>query len=520
MIFTLYAFAICSPAILTEFAHHDQYRYFRVNREDKKSCTEDTQFNGLRFDLGRPVTAYIECLVYRTTDTPADLRYFRAVASLLVACSMLVLSSWWLKAVPERGALWFFLPAAVVTLPGIQNLVLMANIPVLAAVLSSLSAYRLMEGGDGWARIVFAWLLVEAALFSYPMGAYAFFIPASMFVFLGIHRKPGGIWRRLARDIAFAGTASVAFYAVVRLAIHPMVAYRAAPADNYAFEAAFGIESRWRFWLEISRFASNLWNVYVGGRTGTAVLGAIGAAVILRAAAASREARPVVLSQIVCIPIFAALTTAPLMVSQMSEPLFRILIPYSALVCILLLWAFYPVIVRAMEAAAHMRTNPAGGALAAAAACLGVLFAFNVYQSACNSHDELQHLRSQLGPVQKSPSIVRILNVDRPQATRGMNGLRSMTDEFNVNTTVYSAEEIAWVVRTALRAQPPPANPRVTACADLQACRAAAAASPEDYFVMKAGDSADEAEEENVFTIDMRPFTTGAPAGAVSKVLP
>src|SRR5947209_19923966 len=67
--------------IVVPFAHHDQYRYFTASEDAhfKQDCGNDTA-NGINYLIGRPITAELDCLVFRKTQRLEDLSTFRAIS--------------------------------------------------------------------------------------------------------------------------------------------------------------------------------------------------------------------------------------------------------------------------------------------------------------------------------------------------------------------------------------------------------------------------------------------------------
>jgi hypothetical protein len=80
-----------------------------------------------------------------------------------------------------------------------------------------------------------------------------------------------------------------------------------------------------------------------------------------------------------------------------------------------------------------------------------IVSGFNLGMAAWNSHIEFKHLVEQI----KSRGLLNnhilfMKNVERPDSTLGMNGLPTVSDEFNINTTTYNREENTFIMRAAL----------------------------------------------------------------------
>src|SRR5579863_2969534 len=90
------ALAVVEAAALTNsFVHHDQYRYFietLTNPGLKKLCESDRQYLWL-YKIGRPITAEIECFIFRSVDLPSDLTRFRIAVVVLQGLGAAVLAA-------------------------------------------------------------------------------------------------------------------------------------------------------------------------------------------------------------------------------------------------------------------------------------------------------------------------------------------------------------------------------------------------------------------------------------------
>src|SRR6266446_4326032 len=135
-----------APALWTVFAHHDQYRMFAETLGDpaiKEACEADRQYLWL-YKIGRPLTAEIECTIFRHADVPADLTPYRwavvalqALAAAVFAMLLRACGLQWMTA----GALGI----GVFLLPGEENAVLMANFANVLTPILALVSHALVE---------------------------------------------------------------------------------------------------------------------------------------------------------------------------------------------------------------------------------------------------------------------------------------------------------------------------------------------------------------------------------------
>ncbi|MEO7861109.1 MAG: hypothetical protein ABIU05_11805 [Nitrospirales bacterium] len=172
-------FLSLSSAVWIPTAHHDNTRYFRsFDTNSKSSCTNDGQYGWLHL-IGRPLTAKLECQVFKHAGSLHDLNNMRigviailalgasALGALLYRFGFDILSSW-LTAV------------AIFILPGAQNAVFMTNFPNALAALCSMLAYWCLEWGPNINKysylmpILGAMFLLFIAMLMYPALAFVF----------------------------------------------------------------------------------------------------------------------------------------------------------------------------------------------------------------------------------------------------------------------------------------------------------------------------------------------------------
>lgn len=159
-------------------AHHDNVRYFNFKFDEDVKTGCDTQYVWLHL-IGRPITAKLECQVFKHVRSLQDLNNMRiavigilalgasAFGALLCRFGFDILSSW-LTAV------------AIFILPGAQNAVFMTNFPNAFAVLCSILAYWILEWSGNankyfyWTSIFGVTCLLFIVMLMYPALAFVF----------------------------------------------------------------------------------------------------------------------------------------------------------------------------------------------------------------------------------------------------------------------------------------------------------------------------------------------------------
>jgi hypothetical protein len=129
----------------------------------------------------------------------------------------------------------------------------------------------------------------------------------------------------------------------------------------------------------------------------------------------------------------------PILFSSMPTILNRAIISYQAFMVLFFGWLILK------------NYSPARWLAPTVIVAVALSAGFNMWMNAKNSQDEYAFIASQIKNRGLSQAkILVIKNVDRDLAERGINSLPPVSDEFNVNTSVYSALELTSVVRLSL----------------------------------------------------------------------
>jgi len=261
-----------APALWTVFAHHDQYRMFAETLGDpaiKEACEADRQYLWL-YKIGRPLTAEIECTIFRHADVPADLTPYRwavvalqALAAAVFAMLLRACGLQWMTA----GALGI----GVFLLPGEENAVLMANFANVLTPILALVSHALVEKArsdrnvwprdrQGFALWIAAWICLAVALHLFSALAVFFFTATFAFV---LFRADYRGWGTAISDILFFVSVALPYYLLLTKWYEPSFDPTQAVPWNYAI----GI-SAWNIFIGVVKalyFLSamlNLWNIY------------------------------------------------------------------------------------------------------------------------------------------------------------------------------------------------------------------------------------------------------------------
>lgn len=446
--------SLCT-VLTVPFAQHDQYRYFRLPAELKTTCEYDTQFTGLFYDLGRPLAALVECAIFKNAHELSDLTWARTLA---IALALLLFSL--LYAVFKRDFFWSREKAAaaaalICLVPGVLNLVVMSNLPGLLGLSLAALAYFLLAFGWKWMPMGIVAMLL--ALFSYPPSAFIF-LSLSLACALTVGRDRREVFSIIFRRFSFCATAVAIFWLAVKLILHPQVNYSQGPGGPYSFALTNDFIGRTFYFEDISLRVLNLWNIYESTAVAMGV-SLLFVALVIWTFLRQAGNRRLLLEKVGIALLGCFLVPAPILLSSMPEVLSRTLVAYSAFLILLLFWLF---------------NTPPRWMLATVVAVAALNGSFNLWMNARNSQLEFSFLTEQIksrGLINSRVILVR--NVERDSAGKSFVGLPPVGDEFNVNSTVYSAEELTFILRLPMVAAGAPANVRLLPCPNPSMCKKA-----------------------------------------------
>lgn len=440
-----------APALWTVLAHHDQYRLFAEtlgNPAIKHACEADRQYLWL-YKIGRPLTAELECMIFRHTGAPSDLTPFRQLTVALQAVAAAVLAATlrrcrlsWVSA----GAIG----TAVFLLPGELNAVFMANLPNVLTPILALLSHTLLEmasnrhrgwfySSSGWVMIMASWACLAAALLLFP--ALALFFLTATFSYVLLRADERGL-RMVIRDTIFFASVAVPYYILLTKWYEPTYALGQSVPWNYTVGVSLGALAFGC--LKVILFLPamfNLWNVYPIGAV--AILAAAAIA-IARLAAQYRKSdiinriggrgyqRFLLLALLFGIANIVVITSPVVLV-------YRVIVPQTAIVLILLFACMVAIVSMALDVQWQRAEGPVAICLLATAAVLGGwTTSENVFASAL----ERGYLRSVIANT-PAGSFDEVAIIEPPRGEhaltdRGLNGRSVIGDEFNMPSTLGS----------------------------------------------------------------------------------
>jgi hypothetical protein len=457
-------YLIYSDSVTIPFAYHDQVRYFGEDYHHsffKEDCANDhiAQF---MFAIGRPVSAGIECLVFKNVHDLQDLSTVRLIAIALYAACMALMACW-LESVVRNRWVAFFLSGSIFVLPGPNVSVfqgsLQNGLAILLAILSYMILPEVTRKSDFrspifWGRIVLSLSLFVTALPAYPPYAYFFFVFTMVAVLLSnIEDWPTERLKTL-RDFIFVAIASAIYFVALRLAIGDSFEGVSAP---YKPEISTDISARLSLFMnEAIPTIFNMWNVYTSRTVAFYVIafvfsGLIASSILLFARAKQSDKPMQSLrfgtEKVVLVMALFFAASGAWIISNSILVLLRIFFPAMAMLVVLVWWSARSWI------GLPLKTEGAVQKAGVTVACLmflcsGLFANFSMNRNVWNTSVELMYIRSKIAGSLDKP--IGRIHVIRPRRDGiGYNKLPSVNDEFNRKATDYMPD-ITDVVRTAM----------------------------------------------------------------------
>ena len=333
-------FITYSPSFFIDFAHHDQYRYFN-NNFNNKSCIMDTQFKGLFYDLGRPLGALVECLIFKNVRVVNDLNIWRLLCSIVLAINLLLIAKIFKKTKVNNDITYFvFLPwlICIPFLPGIQYLIQMTNLANLLGMFTASLSFYILNFSNfenilnniknqfciNFFKYSISVMLLFLSLLTYPAISTIFITLTGIRVFLLCYQNN---YRKGLNLIVLNGTifiiCVVIFILVTKYLLHPIVNYNPTN-DAYSFKVTWPDISRLDFAYQYLIKGFSLWDIYSNHFIFLSVI------FINILAVTSIPNRQIWSKQFFCfltwLGVIFSLTLA-ILITNFNEPLFRIMIP-------------------------------------------------------------------------------------------------------------------------------------------------------------------------------------------------
>jgi hypothetical protein len=451
---------IYSPALNIPFAYHDHFRFFREDfhrpTDLRGERANDSSYKGLR-QIGRPIAAEIEYRMFKNVGIIKDLTFFRYITVFMIVISATLIAVWlYYLGLPKYTA--FIVSGSLFTLPGIQNVVCTAGNPlalaIFLAVVSSLSLYRLRFLSvrslsrrnlvDAVVILCVSFLTLMAALFAYPTLASLFLLPPLTLILFRKLDEWAEIRKVVVMHLGVLGFASILYFIIVKY-LSPTLTKMPASYQVGFTDDLIG-KMTW-FTKSASIWALNLWNIYLKEELALLVLLVICLGVLakvlafLRSECFSRNRGKAVLNVSQAFVAVVALVLAvnlPIILMSGGLLLFRIILPYTAVITVILFFALKGLV----------EASTGKWAKGALVIVFGIVFVgsavyanFNVSNNALNLYSETLFVSSHLAKyvddgINRIHVVAPLVNGKR--YSLGYNGRPQITDEFNVGSLTNS----------------------------------------------------------------------------------
>jgi hypothetical protein len=457
-------YLIYSDSVTIPFAYHDQVRYFGEDYHHsffKEDCANDHIANFL-FDIGRPVAAGIECLIFKNVHVLEDLSIVRLIVIAMYAICMALMACRLETTLRNRwGAL--FLSGSIFVLPGPNVSIFQGGIQNGLSVLLSILSYMILPDVTRksnfrspvfWLRIVISLILVNVALLAYPPYACFFLVLTLVAVLLCNIEEWPSVRMKALRDLVFIGVASGIYFITARMAIVSNIEDVAAP---YKFKITSDLPARLVYFIEEAvPMIFNMWNIYTSGTIAIYVIafissGMVASSILLLAKSRSegksvQSLRYGAEKTALVVALFFAASGAWI-ASNSILVLFRIFFPAMAMSVVLVWWAAKSWISLPLKSEGLVQKA------VLTVACLmflssSVFANFTMSRNVWNVSVELMYIRSRIAGGLDKP-IARIHVIRPKRGGIGYNKLPSLTDEFNCKAADFMPD-ITDVVRTAM----------------------------------------------------------------------
>jgi len=449
MFIKYYAIAFClifvsmSSAIWMESAHHDNTRYFRGDTSEvfKSNCRNDGQYGWLQL-IGRPVTAEIECKVFQKTKTLQDLSEIRVLVVGLMALGAALLGficfSYGLNRLTS-----FLICISVFTLPGMQNAVIMTNIPNAVTPALALLSFFVLSGihkldlQSGIKISLSITLLVFVGL-TYPAMAFIYFSGWIIRSLLDTKLPVRSQIKQTAFELAVFGFSMVLAIFIGKALLDPLLAERLAtlPDGFKADFSPFSVFNKIPFVLtEALPAAASLWffNNHSSGVVSAVVIASV-LIIFLVDHARTDLRRSLYLGVLIAFTL--SLAFAPLFLSKATNLHQRVLFVPEAFLLLAGSLGLYRIINAKTN---HEKLSYFSHAPYFLIASLGILYSsYTTASSVWGTNIEMNFVRVQFAAHNNNPRRIHLVRAE--DNGTGFNRKKSATDEFNRKTTDFKQD--------------------------------------------------------------------------------
>lgn len=454
-------YVVFAPTVNIPFYHHDIYKYSEGGFHH--SCKHNPG-NGYMIALARPLQAKLDCMNYKIANTLEKMGYIRLFTLFLNSLAFAVLAAWLYTS--RKIAFWiaFFIAGAIFYLPAMQSAMIMGTTIFPISILLALLSYYFMSRSSlsfnkpghrntlsDHLYLVPSFLCLIGSLLSYFTLSAFYLMPAMLLVLF----KPLAEWKEtrkiVIRDILFFTFCCVLFFIY---------------AKNHMAHSSYFIPSSYRFNLNLEiinrlfglyKIFPQFWNLY-SGLTQFLIFNAVfiaGCSIALIKYKLSKyyihnkkAAWSYLIQAVISFGVLLSLGAVTYLTvpSVADAPVTRLIFVFQAMGIVFLFWS----IVQFSGLFKNDTKNWVKMALMLAVLFIGAIFAnYNVTKSALNDYTEFTYITSSVakGMAVKGNEVSRIHLI--ASSERNFNGLSSVDDIFNVNTTIYPGS-IDFIVYAAL----------------------------------------------------------------------
>lgn len=444
---------VFSPAINIPFYHHDIYKF--VTGGFHQACSHEPGFEFI-MTLGRPVTAYIECLNNKVGNTLESVAYLRVLYLLLIAATI----SWFAVSLNKlRLSYWVALlvSSSIFFLPAMQTVMIMIASNIIITILLSFAANYFISESDADFRshkvkaIAYLYIglfLMLLAFFAYPSMTAFFLMPA----FIGVLFKPLSEWRVtrkvVARDVFVYVVCCIMFFVLAKvLKVYVKMYYPEVivPA-SYEFTLSFNLGEKFTY---LYHLLPVFWNLDSGLPQAVIVYLIIttGSIVALKEFLGNKKnSTSYLLQAIFAIFVLAISGSLTYLLAPMHGwPFSRVIFIFQAMSLLVVVWSLIQI-----SKLFSYRKDQWIIATVALLFCAGAYYANNrVAASALNDYTELNYMATSIAArIQQESTPLKRIHVIAPTVAN-FNGLVNHEDIFNLNSSL-SAGNITYMVEAAL----------------------------------------------------------------------
>jgi len=267
-------YLVYAPTLHIPFYHHDIYKF--SNGGLGVSCEKEAGYAYL-YDLGRPISAWLDCANFKVANTVDNIIYARLACVFLIGLTMGIVA-FWLYSVAFSFWIAFLISGSIFYLPVLQTTMIMAASNLILAILSAFLANLSVKKGAyfqlsnrflGFSLFALGFLLLLGSLLTYPALSGFFLFPTLMtLLFSPLNRWREIKFKVIGRDVLVFCIGCLIYYFLVKHIQQVRNVNVAALMPGYRLHLNFNIIDRIYALLTIF---PKFWNIFSG--TKQAILG-------------------------------------------------------------------------------------------------------------------------------------------------------------------------------------------------------------------------------------------------------